>query len=406
MFELEKSKCGPMTLKYNSRYIHSKYDPVKEGELFAKNNLQLINKPISVLYGIGLGYHIKEIYKLLKKESILYVFEYNEELITYCKEVNPEIFDYKNIKIINGENKEFYNRLSQKLEMVNDIMVHKPSLEVIHENNSKLFNLINDFNNVKQFSKVDTLHQEIGKENTEYNIGKNYKCIDELIRFLRDKKKPFVITSSGPSLDYEVESLKQHQNEFVIICVGSSLRTLMVNNIIPDVIVIIDPKEIVKKQFEGYENLDVPLSFPASASRWAIDSYNGPKYIFDTKNEEIHIELGGTVAISAIDIAIKSNAKEVLLLGQDLAYLGEKSHTDTYKKIYGFKDHEKNGHRMRRVMGVNGVELETCDGYLVFKHKIEQLILKNDEIKFINCSSGAVIDGTYYMKLEDYLKNI
>lgn len=151
--------------------------------------------------------------------------------------------------------------------------------------------------------------------------------------------------------------------------------------------------------------MGVPLCFPTSASRWAIDIYNGPKYIFDTKNEEIHIELGGTVAISAIDIAVKSNANEVLLLGQDLAYLGEKSHTDTYEKTYGFKDNEKNGHRIRKVIGVQGIELETCDGYLVFKHKIEQLISKSGDVRFINCSNGVVIDGTFYMKFDDYLKN-
>lgn len=406
MFELEKSKSGFITLKYNNKYIHSKYDPIREGELFAKGNMKLLEKPISVLYGIGLGYHIKEICKILQPKSVLYVFEYSEELVDYCKEVNPEIFECKNIKVISGNNNNFYSELSEVLNMVNDIIIHRPSLEVIHNKNEELFNLIYDFNSVKQFFKVDKVHKVNGDENTKYNICKKYPLIDILLKELKKENKPFVITSSGPSLDYEIEFIKQYQSKFLIICVGSSLRTLMTNNIIPDVIVIIDPKEIVKKQLEGYEELDIPLCFPASASRWAIDSYNGPKYIFGTSNEKTSIETGGTVAISAIDIAIKSNAKEILLLGQDLAYLGEKSHTDTYEKTYGFKDNEKNGHRMRKVMGVEGIELETCDGYLVFKHKIEQLILKNEGIRFINCSSGAVIEGTYYMKFEDYLKNI
>lgn len=235
MFELEKSKSDFITLKYNNKYIHSKYDPVREAEQFAKINFELLDNSVSVLYGIGLGYHIKEIYKLLKKESVLYVFEYSEDLINYCKEVNPEIFEYKNIKIISGENSDFYSELSEVLNRVKDIIVHKPSLEVIHDKNETLFNLINDFNNVKQFSKIDTVHSKIGEENTKYNITKNYKHIYKLIEILKDEKKPFIITSSGPSLDEQIELLKKYKNEFIIICVGSSLRTLMMNNIVPNV---------------------------------------------------------------------------------------------------------------------------------------------------------------------------
>ena len=58
----------------------------------------------------------------------------------------------------------------------------------------------------------------------------------------------------------------------------------------------------------------------------------------------------------------KSNAKEIVLLGQDLAYSGKKSHVSSYEKIYGFKDNEKSRHRIVYVKGVKGEMLETSQG--------------------------------------------
>lgn len=406
MFQLEKSKSGEMTLTYKNKYIHSKYDPKKEGEQFAKGNVELINKPISVLYGLGLGYHVCEIGKIISENSILYVFEYNEELINYCKEINPEVFHYENIKIIEGSNNDFYSMLSNCLDSVNDIMVHRASLETIEELNNNLFNLINDFNRTKQWSKTDDTIAVLGEENKKENLLKNYPHITELLDKLRLSRKPFLIVSAGPSLDFELDILEENKDKLNIICVGSSIRALMNKNIRPDVIVIIDPKEIVQKQFIGYENENIPLCFPASASKWAVNYYNGPKYIFEKEKEDSYIEVAGTVAVSAIDIAIKSDTNTVVLLGQDLAYLKDRSHTKVYEEVYGFQDNEKMAYKIKTVVGVNGELLETSAGYLTFKHKIEQLIGRNKQVNFINCSKGAQIIGTQHLNFKEYLEKM
>ena len=405
MYNIECSKSGLLTLKCDGKYIHSKYDPEKEAIQFANGNTEILNKPISIIYGLGLGYHVDAICKILKNDSVVYLFEWNIELVKYCKEVNPQVFKHKNIRIVTGDNPEFYKLLSVNLKRVDDIIIHKASLETIKESNTKLYNLLNDFNCTKQLSNIDDTYLILGEENTEANLLKNFPNIKVLLEKFKKKDKPFLIVSAGPSLDEKLDLLTEVQEKFNIICVGSSLRAIMENGIVPDAIVIIDSKEIVMKQFCGYENENIPLCFPPSASRWAIDSYNGPKYIFNEKDED-DIQVVGTVAVSAIDIAIKSNAKEIVLLGQDLAYSGKKSHVSSYEKIYGFKDNENSRHRIVYVKGVKGEMLETSQGYLIFKHKIEQLIGRNNNIKYINCSEGACIEGTEYIEFEKYIKLI
>ncbi|WP_242852359.1 hypothetical protein [Clostridium butyricum] len=98
MYELEKAKDGNYTLKYDGKYIHSRYNPIKEAEQFVNGNRDLLNKNKILVYGVGLGYHINEILK--RNNLVIYVFEWNEEIIKYCKMVNKNIFKQKNVVLI------------------------------------------------------------------------------------------------------------------------------------------------------------------------------------------------------------------------------------------------------------------------------------------------------------------
>lgn len=403
MIELEKSKSGNLTLKYNNKYIHSKYDPVKEGIQFAEGNKELLNEKIVVVYGLGLGYHIHAIAEKLKDDSVLYVFEYNEKLIEYCKKVNKDIFNYKNTKIIGNTDSQFLRKFADSLRSVENIIIHKASLETIRESNKLLYNLINDFNIMKQHVDMDTEIIKQSEENYKINTENNYKSINEFIEQFKKSNKPFIIVSAGPSVDNDLSKLKQNREKFNIISVGSAFRTLVKNRITPDAVVIIDTKPIVKKQFENLETYNIPLCFSATASRWAVELYNGPKYIFNT-SEHDEIKTRGTVAVSAMDIAIKCNAKKIILLGQDLAFINKKSHTSTFEETYGFKDDYTINTKMKTVKGVNGECLNTTQGYITFKNKIESLIRENPHIKFINCSKGAYIEGASHVNFEILVK--
>jgi len=407
MIEIEKTKCELMTIKYNNKYIHSKYDPIREAEQLVDANIKLLSKSIIVVYGLGLGYHIDAIVKKMNSKSIVYVFEYTMDLVTCCKEINNSVFKYDNVNIIGRDDAKFYEKLAEYLGKAGDIIIHRAALETIKFTNESLYNLIDDYSLMKQSTENNEELIKLGKENFEFNTKQNYKLINRFIDLYKNSNKPYVITASGPSLDNDLELLKENREKFNIISVGSSLRALMNKGIKPDAIVILDGKKIVKKQFEGYENEEIPLCFSAKASRWAVSDYKGHKYIFnitDDDNDNIMIETQETVAVSAMDIAVKCGAKKIILLGQDLAFIGNKSHTEVFEKTYGFKDNDANRNKIRTIKGVDGNRVNTAQGYIRFKFKIEWLIRKNTHVKFINCSKGAFIDGAEHMSLSDFIK--
>ena len=76
-----KDKKGNITLKVevhkvdNSKrnvYIASRYDVYKEAQVFALNHSHNL-KQTNILYGIGLGYHIKELLKFLDSNQKLMI---------------------------------------------------------------------------------------------------------------------------------------------------------------------------------------------------------------------------------------------------------------------------------------------------------------------------------------------
>jgi len=158
MFELEKSKSGSYTLKYNGKYIHSKYDPEKEAVSFCKRNIKLINKEIVIIYGLGLGYHIKELRKIVN-EKLIYVLELNNEIINICKKVNNQIFMDKNIKIVGNDERKFIENLIYD----NNILIYKPSLEMLKNIDFKFYRLLNSIEFIQEKSTLELINENIQK---------------------------------------------------------------------------------------------------------------------------------------------------------------------------------------------------------------------------------------------------
>lgn len=83
-YQLVKSKSGLTVPLINEVYLHSMYSPTKEAEGFAKLNEETLRRKKNVIVlGLGFGYHIEEVAKILNQNHNDYriiVIEPNEEL--------------------------------------------------------------------------------------------------------------------------------------------------------------------------------------------------------------------------------------------------------------------------------------------------------------------------------------
>ncbi|WP_291568290.1 MULTISPECIES: motility associated factor glycosyltransferase family protein [unclassified Clostridium] len=403
------SRDGNINLKVDNILLHSNYYPERDGEKFVEGNLHLIKgKDTVVIYGLALGYHIKSILKNANKNSKIYIFDLDSEVVQIGKKlkVYDEILLDKRVEIFTEFNEEFNIVFSNLLNKVEDIIIYKPSLKTMPRRFDSVQTILNNYLNGK---KGINKFRDIMMLNKDINEKKDYTVIDELINNnnFDVKNKPIVCVSSGPSLDKSINELKEIRDKVIVLSVGSALKGLVKNDILPDLITITDCQKMVKKQLEGLEGLDVPLCFLNTASYWAVESYNGPKYIFF--NEEnmfsnIIMTTGKTVAVSNIDIAIKLKTKIIGLLGQDLAYLDHKTHSDSYIEIYGKSNYiSLNSKVYKEALNVKKEKVYTTTGFINFKYNIESLISKNSNIVFLNCSNGLPIEGTTYTNIKNII---
>ncbi|WP_195509808.1 motility associated factor glycosyltransferase family protein [Clostridium tyrobutyricum] len=403
--KLEYSKDGKPILKADKIYLHSKFYPEREAKKFVDNNKSIFqNKDSVVVYGLALGYHILELLKQISSYSKLYIFDVDTEIYDIGKKLEcyNNIFKDRRVKLYIGINA--LKNIS-KIKYIDDIIIYNPSLKILPDKYEHVKNIFKNFTMARCGIEKS---KHIMEENYIHNLKEDASSMKDFFNNYILKNSPVVMAAAGTSLDYNIDTLKTLYGKIKIFCVGSSLRTLMKNGIIPDMICIIDCNEIVYNQLKGYENLNVPLCFLSTASRWAVSNYNGPKYMFyndSKKTDDIIINTAKTVAVPTMDIAVKCGASQIILLGQDLAFLNNRTHTDSYSELYGIEDKVENKSKLyKKVEGINGKLLNTRSEYLNFKYSIEQEIENNPQVKFINCSGGAKIIGTEYMKLSQWVE--
>ncbi len=384
---------GVYSLSINNILIHSMYYPLKEAYNFAKyRENQLKNKNHIVIYGVGLGYHIYEMLKLISNDSVVELYDVDEEIIEIGLKYGllEEILKDQRVKFVHGYTGDILTSFSKSIKNSDSFIVFKPEIKVMPKQFEDFKGVMDRFEiGITEFVR----HGRMAKKNMELNNKVECEMIDDFYNKYDSHGKPIVIVASGPSLNLNLEKLKSIRDKVVIFAVGSSLKLLMNYGIKPDMITIIDPQEIVYNQFQGFENLDVPLCFLSTASNLAVTKYNGPKYKFYNSKENSKgtiIETGKSVATAALNIAIKGRAETIIFIGQDLAFINDKSHADNYANETITLGDEI----AKKVEGIGGTTLKTTEGWLYFKKWIEDKIFENPQIKFINCSSGARIKGT------------
>lgn len=398
------------TQKDSVLYVCSKIDPITEGNSWAEKEY-LEDKELFIIYGLGLGYHINALAKLLKSNQRIIVLETCTELYTQLKIYDSAWFDSMQCKpqvecrISKNINDliEIFNKLQD--ENIS-FSIYKPMIKLIPESMYRLKEMLEDYMvNIRSIGR----DRDAIRENCRYNEKVGYQKITRFKKIYSDK--PIVVVAAGPSLDNTIEKLKAIQEHVYIFATGRALKALVNKGIKVELFCIIDAHYAgTFPQIQGLEDLDIPFIFLNSASCKTVEAYNGPKYMAYGNTQHIeeryditqYLESNGSVATATIDLAIKLGGNLIILLGQDLAYTNMKTHaSDAGASNIA---HLPN---MKQVQTQNGEYISTSLGLLNIKHGIEKKIAKHPDIKFVNCTEGgAYIEGCEHYSLQDVLMKL
>lgn len=137
-----------------------------------------------------------------------------------------------------------------------------------------------------------------------------------------------ILLAGGPSLDENIEWIKAHQDKVVIIAVSRIARSLLKHDLIPHIVVTVDPYEL---SFDVSKEL---LRFPAktlfiqsnSASPSLVAQWHGKSVYLSNRfpwaepNDKNNSCAGPTVTNAALQAAIGMGFDHILLAGVDLCF--------------------------------------------------------------------------------------
>lgn len=397
-----------------------------------------------VIIGIGSGYYLKF---LLQKYPFKHfvIIEKDQEYFNYfIHEFNySEIFKKRNtLFLINEKPEEISRKIEQhyKLLMYTNLQLieNKEKIRIYPEYYDKIKK---NLNILVDTSKKNYLTLEKFSDEWEKNIFDNlgnyimYNDISKINNIFL--KQPGLLVGAGPSLDNNLKIIKDNQNKFIIISMDTAVRSLINNDITPDIVVSIDSQKInytylVNLNFERSFLTAPPLimknTFKLFKNNIFVFNYGHPllNYIDSVINKSGKTAILGSVSCSALDISVQLGCSPIILIGCDFGFEKMDSHAGAAMEdkllniqINKFLTYEtlicSDNNDIVEVEG-NIEKVKSTNDLLNWKKWFEEQI-ENEKIRrkrfnesnleFINCSdTGAKLKGVQFQFLKDACKGL
>ncbi|EJB0360950.1 flagellin modification protein PseD, partial [Campylobacter jejuni] len=277
--------------------------------------------------------------------------------------------------------------------------------------------LAENFKNIILRNGNDPLDVLQGIEQFVYNLPQmiTHPSYKELLSKRKNLSDTAIIVSTGPSLTKQLPLLKKYASKATIFCADSSYPILAKHGIKPDYVLSLERIPLTSEFFNNdFGEFDKDILF-------VLKSYVHPhttKYLQKNNRNFMlvstyasfinylklddfgYFNMGFSVANMNFLLAIHLKHKNIVLIGQDLAYAKDGlSHTKDYSNLDKHEGHfqrDKNKYTTQ-AYGDNG-KVESSFVWTLFRHNFEQDVAnakKNYYITTYNCTEGgARIEGT------------
>ena len=427
-----------LSINGNTKYVHSLYR-AREQAVNEIDKLGLEHYNLIGVAGIGCGHYIRELLNQFNLESQLIIIENRIDILKEVmkKQDITDILKVRNVQIFDGSSEKYISRMRRWLRRIDYNALSAGNVDffktpVLKEKyNNDYDNFVNEFFSVLNYV-VNSLGNDPG--DTLIGIQHGFENVEYLLKNSFDfskleyyKGKPAICVASGPSLDKNIDVLKENQHNALILAAGTSLHKLLNYGIKPDIFSVLERPEKVYKY--TIKDLVEEEKFPEDM----VAILNGvvhPK-IYNNINSDIipifrnnvHTEnwfvenidnllgfdTGLSVANMTFNIAKLLGCSPIIMVGQDLSFSpeGRKHSKDTKYDELG--EVEVKEHEIIELDGYDGGKVKSKKLWKQFKNWFEYVI-EEEKIKCIDATEGGgYIKGTEIMFLkqvaEKYLNN-
>lgn len=411
-YSVEESSSGFLTLsiceKGHHYYFHTNGQIVQEAFQQAQEWLAQ-EKEEYTFYGLGFAYPYLEM--LSEDQNIfIQVVEMNRDLLFLAMVFAPvwRLYESGRFSLVYDPTGHRLEKMGLQVNETKGFYIFYPALHGVTKEHIR--RQLETF-----FLEESSIRGQ--KRQLDGNFRKNVRAEYGSIEDLRGifQNKDVVIVAAGPSLDKNIQYLKEKRNDRIILAVGTVLKKLLTEGIRPDFVIIMDSGMGTCRQIQGQEQCGVPLIFLSTVFSRIVRDYQGEKYLLCQKGyqpaEELAekngwkmVDTGGSVVTTAFDLCLRLRVSCVIFVGLDLAYTGNIDHasgTDIHNRVA--KDTGV------WVEGIHGTRIQTAKNLKVYKEWLESRIANRSEeekrIPVIDATEGgARKQGMEIMTLQKALR--
>lgn len=416
-------------IKYNNEISKLKQKPEQSG-LRLKDALPM-DVPLSLMYGIGLGYQLGYLYEHCKVRN-LFAFEPDLDMFyasLFC-------FDWHSLF-------EYMKQESLTLHLfigVDEALLAADMMEALHRKGA--------FWSAAYFSfchyhspKLDKLIHQVEKEfyllrtgwgffdDNVYALAHSHTHLQDGTPFLKRQRNttlaaniPVFVVGNGPSLDQSIDFIRQHQHQAVIIACGTAVSALHKADIRPDVYVavertkssadflrILNADDFLKDSV--FLSVDVihpecktffrktGITFKPNEPMYKLlTSHFGDEFKFETIDYS-----NPFVGNTGLNYAALLGFKEVYLFGIDNGYKSADKHHSKLSLYYNDKQEAKYQQNLSGTFpapGNFGDEIRINHLFGLSIHNMERVLNDYPDLYCTNSSDGAYIEGARPLRVE------
>lgn len=407
---IEPAYKGGQTVVYHMQeeniYLNSKYDPQNEANKYMSKYYNMADEAILFMYGISNGSYVREFMKNNIRNVKCIIYEPCVDVfLQVIRNIDMKtVFDSDSVYIIvDGINDEDFSVVVERwLQLynkdTNKIMaspkyteLFKQQYEVFLQKIKVLYDKFNILVNTdigfgKRFAK-----------NGIYNMAFLAGCRSGIkLQGKFPEDMPAVVVSSGPSLEKNVALLKDIKGKAFIFATDSAVRQVINIGVKPDAMITIDPaKPVDYFKVDGID--DIPFFADMYANTEVLKYVKAKDMFFFSSDSDVwrqlfqkagskisNISMGGSVATVAIANLILWGFKRIILIGQDLAFTGNRVHAGEKPIEISEEDN-----RFMKVTDINGHDVLIEKDYYIYLKWIENIALNYSDIDFIDATEGG-----------------
>ncbi len=223
-------------------------------------------------------------------------------------------------------------------------------------------------------------------------------------RILSERKNKFdnaIVVSAGPSLAKQLSLLKAYQDKAVIFCADGALSMLEKEDIVPDYVLNIDFEDLPLRFFQNKENLKQSIiALECATHPNVVRSLKAENCMIVLRNKALYqrfnlndfgyIDTGTHVSHFSYTLALALGFKNIIMIGQDLAF-DEEGNSHSKGFALGERiDHTLNLPVLQVPAYAGKGEVLTHITWNDYRIKLEYLFACNEQkAKFYNATEGG-----------------